>query len=285
VSHRCSILALLAAAFALLAGPALARCSKNLVERPNGSWGPGTQLASLDGVQLAADPSSGRSGSRAVITFLGHSSYQIDTPQGVRAITDYNGVNGFGRHPDIVTMNNAHSTHFTDQPEEGITYVLPGWPSRPAESEAHHDVTLKDMRVWNVPTNARAWYGGETRINGNSIFIYAVQDLCIAHLGHLHHRLTPEHLEEMGRIDVLMVPIDGSFTMGQPLMVDVIKQIEPKIVLPMHYWGRYQLDRFMGLLAPLEPEFVWPDTPVIEVAKQSLPDKLTVIAVGGEGGG
>jgi hypothetical protein len=53
----------------------------------------------------------------------------------------------------------------------------------------------------------------------------------------------------------------------------------------MHYWGRYQLDRFMGLLAPLEPEFIWPDQPTIEVAKQSLPDKLTVIAVGGEGGG
>ena len=62
------------------------------------------------------------------ITFLGHASFQIDTPQGVRAITDYNGVNGFGRHPDIVTMNNAHSTHFTDQPEDGIAYVLQGWP-------------------------------------------------------------------------------------------------------------------------------------------------------------
>jgi L-ascorbate metabolism protein UlaG (beta-lactamase superfamily) len=277
VSHRFSILALLTAAFALLAGPAPARCSKNLVER----LGPRTQLASLDGAELAADPS----GSRAVITFLGHSTYQIDTPQGVRAITDYNGVNGFGRHPDIVTMNNAHSTHFTDEPEEGITYALRGWPSRPGETEAKVDVTLKDMRVWNVPTNARAWSGGETRINGNSIFIFAVGDLCIAHLGHLHHRLTPEHLEELGRIDVLMVPIDGSFTMGQPLMVDVIRQIEPRIVLPMHYWGRQQLDRFMGLLAPLEPEFIWPERPVVEVAKQSLPDKLTVIAVGGEGGG
>ncbi len=277
MTHRFSILALLTFAFALLAGPALARCSKNLVER----LGPGLQVASLDGVQLADDPS----GSRAVITFLGHASYMIDTPQGVRAITDYNGVNGFGRHPDIVTMNNAHSTHFTDEPEEGITYVLRGWPSKPGETEAKVDVTLKDMRVWNVPTNARAWYGGETRINGNSIFIYAIQDLCIAHLGHLHHRLTPEHLEELGRIDVLMVPIDGSFTMGQPLMADVIKQIEPKIVLPMHYWGRSQLDRFMGLLAPLEPEFIWPDKPSIEVAKRSLPDKLTVIAAAGEGGG
>src|SRR5260221_4351826 len=143
VSHRFPVLALLAAAFALLAGPALARCSKNLVER----FGSGVQPASLDGVPLAADPS----GSRAVIPFLGHASYQIDTPQGVRAITDYNGVNGFGRHPDIVTMNNAHTTHFTDEPEDGIIYALRGWPSRPGESEAKHDVRLKDMRGCNVP--------------------------------------------------------------------------------------------------------------------------------------
>ena len=277
MSHRVPFLALIAATLALLAGPAWARCSQNV----SGLDRPGIKLASFDGRPLAA----GNSGGRATITFLGHSSYQIDTAQGVRAITDYNGYNGFGRKPDIVTMNNAHSSHFTDDPEDGITFVLRGWPSKPGESEAKHDVTLKDMKVWNVPTNARDWGGGAARINGNSIFIFDVADLCIAHLGHLHHRLTKEHLEELGRIDVLMVPIDGSFTMGQPLMVDVIKQIEPKIVLPMHYWGRYQLDRFMGLLAPLEPEFVWPDNPTIEVAKQSLPDKLTVIAVGGEGGG
>ena len=273
---RFSLAALIAAALALATGPALARCSKNLVEESS----PRLQRASFDdGLRLADGPSP----SRAIITFLGHASYQIDTPQGVRAITDYNGINGFGRHPDIVTMNNAHSTHFTDEPEEGITYVLRGWP-RDGETEARHDVTLKDMRVWNVPTNARDWSGG-VRINGNSIFIFAVGDLCLAHLGHLHQRLTPAHLEALGRIDVLMVPIDGAYTMGVPLMVDVVKQIEPKIVLPMHYWGRSQLDRFVTLLAPLEPAFVWPDKPTIEVAKEELPDKLTIIAVGGDGGG
>jgi len=273
-----SLLSLCAAALALVAGPALARCSKNLVER----LGPGRQVASLDGFGLV----SGGEGSpnRAAITFLGHASYQIDTPQGVRAITDYNGVNGFGRHPDIVTMNNAHSTHFTEEPEEGITYVLKGWPSKEGETEARHDVTLKDMRVWNVPTNARDWVGGAARINGNSIFIFSVGDLCIAHLGHLHHRLTKEHLDELGRIDVLMVPIDGSFTMGVPFMADVVKQIDPKVVLPMHYWGRYQLDRFMGLIAPLDPDFIYPDKRSIEVVKEELPGKLTVIAVAGDGG-
>ena len=279
-SARFSLVALFAAAVALLAGPASARCSKNLVE-----LGSGVQVASLDGLQggirLAADMSP----NRVIVTFLGHSSYQIDTPQGVRAITDYNGVNGFGRRPDIVTMNNAHDTHFTDVPEDGITHVLRGWPSQPGESEAKHEVTLKDMKVWNVPTNARDWGGGSARINGNSIFIYAVGDLCLAHLGHLHHRLTREHLEELGRIDVLMVPIDGSYTMGMPLMVDVIRQIQPRVVLPMHYWGRGQLDRFEGLMATLDADFVWPDRRSVEIVKEQLPEKLTVIAVGGEGGG
>jgi len=280
MSLRFTAAALVAAAVALLVGPALARCSKNLVER----LGPGAHLASLDGVQFASG-SGAPSPNRAVITFVGHASYQIDTPEGVRAITDYNGVNGFGRHPDIVTMNNAHGTHFTDEPEDGITFILKGWPSEPGQTEAKHDVRLKDMRVWNVPTNARDWGTGTARINGNSIFIFSVGDLCIAHLGHLHHRLTREHLEEIGRIDVLMVPIDGSFTMGVPFMADVIKSIDPKVVLPMHYWGKYQLDRFVGLMAPLEADFVWPDRRSIEVVKEELPEKLTVIAVAGEGGG
>jgi len=276
MSHRLPLFAIIAATLALVAGPVLARCSQNLVDRGR----PDVHLASLDGRPLAADTSP----SRAVITFLGHSSYQIDTPQGVRVITDYNGVNGFGRKPDIVTMNNAHSTHFTDEPEDGIAFVLRGWPSRPDETEAKHDIQLKDMKVWNVPTNARDWGSTAARINGNSIFVYAIADLCIAHLGHLHHRLTKEHLDELGRIDVLMVPIDGSYTMGQPLMVEVVQQIQPKMVLPMHYWGRYQVERFQGLMQPLEPDFVWPDRRSIEVVREELPEKLTVVVLGGEGG-
>jgi len=276
MSHRVPFLALIVATLALLAGPAWARCSQNVAALDR----LGIKLASLDGLPLAA----GNSGSRATITYLGHSSYQIDTAQGVRAITDYNGYNGFGRKPDIVTMNNAHSSHFTDDPEDGITFVLRGWPSKPGESEAKHDVSLKDMKVWNVPTNARDWGGGAARINGNSIFIFDVADLCIAHLGHLHHRLTKEHLEELGRIDVLMVPIDGSYTMGQPLMVDVVKQIQPKIVLPMHYWGRTQVERFQSLMQPLDAVFLWPNQRSMDVARDALPEHLTVVVLGGDGG-
>jgi L-ascorbate metabolism protein UlaG (beta-lactamase superfamily) len=266
---RFSIAAVAAAVSALLAGPALARCSKNVVERQ-----PGIQLASLDGVQLASDASP----NRATITFVGHASYQIDTPQGVRAIADYNGVNGFGRRPDIVTMNNAHDTHFTDQPEDGITYVLRGWPSQPGETEAKHDVRLKDMRVWNVPTNARDWGTGAARINGNSIFTYLIGDLCIAHLGHLHHTLNQQQLNEIGRVDVVFVPVDGNMTLDLEGMIEVLQSLKAPLMIPMHYFSTYTLHRFLERVRQ-NWTVQMSEIPSMVVSKTSLPatPKVTVL--------
>jgi len=265
---------LLAAALAgllfALAPVALARCTKNVAD-----GAPSVHRARLDGL-LAQNAAA----SAARITFVGHASFLIETPQGVRVITDYNGLNGYGRRPDIVTMNNAHGTHFTDDIEPGVTHVLRGW-AEGGRDLMTHDVTLRDIQVWNVPTNVRD-YGG-VRQNGNSIFGFRIGDLCIAHLGHLHHRLEKEHLEQLGRIDVLMVPIDGSYTMGVPLMAEVIKQIQPQVVLPMHYWGGLQADRFLGIMAD-SYEAVWPDSRTIDVSKATLPAKPTIIVIAGRGG-
>ena len=61
------------------------------------------------------------------ITYVGHSTYYIDTPGGVRIATDFNGAYRTGRLPDIVTMNRAHSTHYTLFPDPKIPHVLHGW--------------------------------------------------------------------------------------------------------------------------------------------------------------
>lgn len=266
-----SLLALAGLAFAALGAlPAEARCNKNLVERM-----PGVYRANFNVAQEKVV-------SAMRVTFVGHSSFLIETPQGVRAITDYNGYNGFGKRPDIVTMNNAHSTHFTDEVESGVTHVLRGWAQ--GQVEARHNVTMKDLQVFNVPTNVREWGDGGTRFSGNSIFVFRVGDLCVGHLGHLHHRLTPEHLEDLGRIDVLMVPIDGGYTMGQPYMADVVKQIQPRIVLPMHYWGPSALDRFLGYLGQGSYELVRPTSRTLDLVKANLPESLTVIVIAGPGG-
>jgi len=178
-------------------------------------------------------------GKLARVTYLGHSSFRIDSPDGVSAVTDYYGRNGDGPLPDFVTMNNIHELHFTQYPDPAIRHVLRGWD--PAGGMVEYDVSEGDMRVRSVPTNVRGG-GGTTRYNGNSIFVFEIADLCIAHLGHLHHDLTPEHLAQLGRIDIVMVPTDGNYTMSHATAARVIGQIGAPVVIPMHYFADFLLE-------------------------------------------
>jgi len=177
-------------------------------------------------------------------TYVGHSTFLIESPQLVRIATDYNDYVRSPILPDIVTMNHAHTSHFTDRPDPAIKYVLRGWGPTP-DRPARHDITLKDVRVRNVPTNIRDWRGGTER-HGNSIFIYEMANMCIAHLGHLHHTLNQQQLNELGRIDVLFVPVDGSATLDLEGMFEVLTAIKAPLMVPMHYFSAYTLQRFLG---------------------------------------
>jgi len=209
------------------------------------------------------------------LSFLGHSSFLIETPEGASAITDYNGLRG-AQLPDMVTMNNAHSSHYTDFPDPKIAHVLRGWGTE--GGVALHDVTYLDLHVRNVPTNVREF--GGARMNGNSIFVFEIADLCIAHLGHLHHTLTDVHLGELGQIDVLLVPADGSYTMAQELMVEVIEQIRPAVVIPMHYFSSFTLSRFLDLMRE-RYEVVIKEEPTITLTRATLPYRQVLVLPGG----
>ena len=160
----------------------------------------------------------------------------------MRVVTDYNDAIRAPVTPDIVTMNNAHPTHYSEAVEPGVKYVLRGWD--PAGGVASHHLEYRDIRIRNVPTNVREL--GGTRYNGNSIFVFEVAGLCIAHLGHLHHTLTQTHLAELGAIDVVMVPVDGTYTLNQEEMVEVLRQIGPKLVIPMHIFTQASLEKFLA---------------------------------------
>ncbi len=210
------------------------------------------------------------------ISYLGHSSFLIESSGGATAVTDYNGVHRAPFAPDIVTMNNAHSTHYSETIEPGVTHVLKGWGE--SGTIAEHDLDFKDIRVRNIPTNVRD-YGG-TRYNSNSIFVFELADLCIAHLGHLHHTLTDQHLQELGLIDVLLAPIDGVYTMAQELMVEVINQISPSVVIPMHYFSRRGVERFAGLMQG-RYEVAFATTPTLVISRLRLPYRKIVVLEGG----
>jgi L-ascorbate metabolism protein UlaG (beta-lactamase superfamily) len=210
------------------------------------------------------------------ITFLGHASFLIESPAGVRIVTDYNDAIRAPVTPDIVTMNNAHPTHYSDAVEPGVRYILRGWD--PGGGVANHRLEYRDVRVHNVPTNVREF--GGTRYNGNSIFVFDVADLCIAHLGHLHHTLTQAHLADLGAIDVVMVPVDGAWTLNQDDMIEVLRQIKPKIVIPMHIFTRATLDKFLTRMGNLF-EVRHAGGPTIVLARSGLPDKPEVLVLQG----
>ena len=210
----------------------------------------------LPNVIFASYGTASTTKSSVTITYVGHSTYQIETPADVVIATDYNGVYRPPRLPTVVTMNRAHTTHYTLSPDPRIKHVLHGWSDD--GGPAKHAVTVGDVYIRNVPTDIRnfRYYGfgrGDLDLpmqkDGNSIFIFEVAGLCIGHLGHLHHKLDESHIAAIGRLDILMVPIDDSVTMTIDGMAEIVKRLRSSIVLPMHRLGtplRDFVDRVKG---------------------------------------
>lgn len=196
-------------------------------------------------VRFASMKSGPLAANEARITFIGHATFLIESASGVRMVTDFNDYVRPAALPDIATMNRAHTTHFTNNPPAGIKHVLRGW--NPDGGPVEHNITLNDVHVRNVPTNIRDWGGGGGAY-GNSIFIFELAGLCIGHLGHLHHTLTPEQIAAIGQLDIVLVPVDGGYTMDVSGMIEVLRALKARLILPMHYFNQFTLDRFIERL-------------------------------------
>jgi L-ascorbate metabolism protein UlaG (beta-lactamase superfamily) len=216
------------------------------------------------------------------ITYAGHSTYYIDTPGGIRIATDYSGAyRAGGRLPDVVTMNRAHSTHFTLYPDPKIPHVLHGWGDN--GQPALVNLRVGDVHIRNVTTDIRRYYSDEASgpmiKDGNSIFIFEVAGLCIGHLGHLHHKLDDSHFAMIGRLDIVMVPIDGSYTMSLVGVSDITRRLRSSVVLPMHRFMT-PLDEFMRRIGQ-QFEIDQRSERMLKISRDTLPDKPTVIILDG----
>ena len=211
------------------------------------------------------------------LRYVDHAMFALETPGGLMAITDYNGqIGGTDVVPDIVTMNNYHDTHYTNHPDPRIALVIKGWG--PVGHPAAVDLDLGEMRIRNVTSDLRGPFGEGARQDGNSIFIFEVAGLCIAHLGHLHQILSPRQIAAIGRLDVVMVPVDGEFTMSQVQIAAVVRSLHPRIVLPMHWFTPEVLAQF---LADMKPDYAIHvgTSAEIDVSRQTLPEAPVVVVL------
>lgn len=257
----------LAVALSVIALPVEARIPSNCIALADA--GPERVLPAAFGDPLAEDT--------VRVHYIDHAEFAIEARGGLVAVTDYTGFIGNPDVvPDVVTMNNAHSSHWTGNPDPRIPHVLMGWPRDGLP--AWHDLDLGEMRVRNVTTDTRGPFGEGARADGNSIFIFEAAGLCIGHLGHLHQIPSPAQYAAIGRLDVVMVPVDGGYTMTLPAMMGVVERLRARVVIPMHWFSGASLEAF---LAGMSGEFdvVRSDGAEAEFSLDTLPDRPTILVL------
>lgn len=206
--------------------------------------------------------------------YIDHAAFLIRTRGGLNVITDFTGFIGTTRMiPDVVTMNHAHGSHFTPAPDPAIPHALNGWGPGYGEGIDHY-LDLGEMVIRNVSTDIRS--GGGVEPEGNSIFVFEVEGLCIGHLGHLHHEPDDAQYAALGRLDVVMAPVDGGMTLPLPTMIKTLKRLKSSVVIPMHWFSDYALARFAEGMAD-EFEIIDTGGSSIEVSLASLPSRPTVM--------
>lgn len=210
-------------------------------------------------------------------SFQGHSTYLIESPEGVKIATDFAGWLTDPVTPDVVTMNQAHSSHYTNAPSPDIKIVLRGWGQDGGIAE--HNLMVGDTVIRNVTTDLLRW---QQQPDGNSIFIFEMGGLCIGHLGHLHHRLSEDHYTKIGRLDVVMIAVDGGLTMTHLSAKEILERLRSSVILPMHVRSYDALPRFLAYLGDAFPvERVAQNRLVLSL--NTLPKQPTVFLLPGVG--
>ena len=214
------------------------------------------------------------------IEWFGHSTFQITSSKGTRILADPHSRSDL-RWPTldqhIVTTSHQHGAHNNVYMAKGNPVVLQGLTPTGENWNPVH-TTIRDVSVYSVPAYHDKSQGLQR--GKNAIFVFRVDDVCIAHLGDLGHILTPPQLKLMGKIDVLLVPVAGGmFTVTPTEAIEVTKQVNPRIAIPEHYWWEGAADRFIAGFSRVKRS----PGPILKVSKQELPQPIEIVVLSENG--
>jgi L-ascorbate metabolism protein UlaG (beta-lactamase superfamily) len=214
------------------------------------------------------------------VEWMGHSTFQITSSKGTRILTDPHGAFDLPRPTlpqHIVTTSHQHGPHNSVHMAPGTPVILHGLTPG-GENWQKISTTIRDVSVYMVPAYHDKSQGMQR--GKNAIFVFRVDDICIAHLGDLGHVLTPAQLKLLGKIDVLLVPVAGGmFTVTPEEAVEVTKQVNPRIAIPEHYWWAGGADRFAEGFSKVKRL----NGLVLKISKQELPPPTEIVVFAGAG--
>jgi len=161
------------------------------------------------------------------IKWLGHSCFLLTAENGMRILADpFNDEVGYrlpAEEADIVTTSHNHFDHNNISIVKGeFTHI--NQTGRFFE---------KGIIIEGIPTFHDTDRGAKR--GKNTIFKYSIDDITVCHCGDLGHVLTPEQVKDIGEIDILLVPVGGTFTINAEGACEVVRQLRPLVTIPMHY--------------------------------------------------
>ena len=209
----------------------------------------------------------------ASIEYFGHNFFQITSKNGTKIITDPIAPGMYPTPvvtPHVVTVGREHPNHNYVELARGNPIILRGLGNYGAEWNKI-STTVRDILIYTVPVYQQQ-FGNALK---GAAFVFDLGKLCIAHLGDLSHKLTPEQIKALGKVDVAMIPIGGTFTMPPETAREVLEQLKPKIAIPMHY--REDMSLLGMFLAGFKNRRLPRNTLVLSKATLPLPTEIVVL--------
>lgn len=197
-----------------------------------------------------------------IIKWLGHASFLLESA-GIKLLTDpFNAEIGYQPYKekvDIVTVSHEHWDH-------NAVDTLSGNPRVIRETGLS---TIDDINILGISSFHDTKQGRERGLN--TIFKISSENLDIVHLGDLGHVLSDRQIVEIGNVDIILVPVGGRYTVDAEAAYEVVEQLQPNIIIPMHF-----LTAHVSLkeLAPVEaftakfPRVI--KKPFLEISKEAL---------------
>jgi len=203
------------------------------------------------------------------ISWLGHSCFRIRGSHAITITDPYSPSLGYSLGKTtarIVTVSHQHPGH---------SYVQ-GIGGEPKLVTAPGEYEIGGILIIGIAT-----FHDEVRGKNrgrNTVYLIEVDEVSVCHLGDLGHVLTAEQVEELSNVDVLLVPVGGVSTINAPIAAEVVRQLEPKVVVPMHYktpvltWELEPVDRFLKEIGVEKVN----SQPKLSFTKSSLPASTQV---------
>lgn len=218
------------------------------------------------------------------LRWFGQATFLLTTSRGTTLLIDPTAPSsGYTIAPmsaDVVTVSHEHADHNDVSRATGSPVVVRGLKDG---DWVQIDQTVKDVRIRSFPTYHDDQKGASR--GKNSLFLFEVDGLRIAHLGDLGHQLSQEQAAALGKLDVVMIPVGGGYTLDAAGATKVVEQLSPRAVLPMHY--RTPKVSAQSPLVAVDPflegkKVERPGTSQVEFSRDKLPTGTTVYLPGYE---